>query len=100
MINDTITDIITYLQTNYGQIIEQELNDKEDIVKLTIYDPTLPIDTVFNQIKAFQDLCIIIGNEKINHQLVSIAYLFFTKTRAFTDALNSGMSKRNYRRQL
>ena len=52
MINYTIPDIITYFQTNYGQIIEQELNDKEDIVKLTIYDPTLPIDTVFNQIKA------------------------------------------------
>ena len=66
MINYTIPDIITYFQTNYGQIIEQELNDKEDIVKLTIYDPTLPIDTVFNQIKAFQDLCIITGNEKIN----------------------------------
>ena len=87
MINDTILDTITYLQLNYGQITEQELNNKDDIVKVTVYDPTLPVDTVFNQIKAFQDVCILTGNEKTDCQLVSIAYLIFTKTRAFTDSL-------------
>ena len=33
MINDSIPDIILYLQTNFGRIMDQELSNKEDKVK-------------------------------------------------------------------
>ena len=75
MINESIPDIISYLQLNYGQVTEHELNDKENLLKATVYDRTLPVNLVFNTIKTFQDLCIL---------LVSIAYLIFYKSRAFT----------------
>ena len=86
MVNNTIPAIIMYLQTNYGRITDQELSDKEDEIKGMVYDPNTPVDTVFNKIKIFQDLCILTSNEKSDHQLVQIVYLIFNKTRAFMDS--------------
>ena len=64
MINDSIPAIFDYLTTNYGQITEQELSDKEDELKTLVYDPTQPVDTVFNKINWFQDLCNLCNNKK------------------------------------
>ena len=61
------------------KINEQELNDKEDEVKGITYDPVTYVDSVFNKIKAFQDLCILTSKDKSDSQLVSLDYLIFTK---------------------
>ena len=70
MIHDSIPDIILYLQTNFGWATDQELSDKEDEVK-NCNDLSTPVDSVFNRINAFQDLCILTGNEKSDRQLVN-----------------------------
>ena len=70
MINDSIPDIILYLQTQFGLVTDQELSDKEDEVNFFCYDLTTPIDSVFYRIKAFQGLCILTLNYKTDRQLV------------------------------
>ena len=87
MINDPIPDIFDYLTTNYGQITEQELSDKEDALKTLVYDPTQPVDTVFNKINWFQDLCNLCNNQKSDRQLVQLSYIIFNRSKAFMDVL-------------
>ena len=70
MTHDSNPDIILYLQANFGRVTDQELSDKEDEVKNCSYDLAIPVNSVFNRIKAFQDLCILTGNEKSDRQLV------------------------------
>ena len=62
MINNSIPAIIQYLQTNFERVTDQELSDKEDEVKKICYDLATPVDSVFNRIKAVQDLCILTEN--------------------------------------
>ena len=93
MIHDSIPAIIVYLQTNFGRITDQELSDKEDEVKTCSYDLSTPVDSVFNRIKAFQDLCVLTGNAKTDRQLVQLAYLVFNKTKAFMDSLKAWNAK-------
>ena len=89
MINDSISDMIQYLQTNFGRVTDQELSDKEDEVKIFSYDLATPVDSIFNRIKAFQDLCILTENQKTDRQLIQLAYLVFNKNKAFMDSLKT-----------
>ena len=89
MINDSIPTIIQYLQTNFGRVTDQELSDKEDEVKKISYDLATPVDSVFNRIKAFQDLCILTENQKTDRQLIQLAYPIFNKKKAFMDSLKT-----------
>ena len=93
MIHESIPEIIKYLQTNFGKISEHELNDKEDTLKGMVYDPTSPVQTVFNKIKSFQDLCTLLQKPKTDGQLVTLGYLIFSKTRLFMDALKTWNEK-------
>ena len=62
MINDSIPDIIQYLRTNFGRVTDQHLSDKEGEVKKNCFDLATHVDSVFNRITAFQDLCILTEN--------------------------------------
>lgn len=87
MINDSIPDIITFLQTNYYQLTDQELSDRDDKLKNSVFNPEDPVDLMFNKIKAFADLCVMTGNDKSDGQLVSLSYLIFNLTNAYIDSL-------------
>ena len=87
MLDVLIPEIIEYLQTIYGRITEQELSDREDELKNSVYDTQTPVDTVFNKITWFQDLCELSNNAKIDWQLVQLAYIIFNRTRVFRDTL-------------
>ena len=87
MVDVSIPEIIEYLQDSYGRITEQALSDKEDELKRFVYDTQTPVDTVFNKITWFQDLCELCTNTKTDRQLLAIAYMIFNRTRVFMDAL-------------
>ena len=87
MLDAKIPDIIEYLQNTYGKITEQELSDREEDLKKYVYDTAEPVDTIFNKINWFQDLCELCDNSKTDRQLVQIAYIIFNRTRIFIDAL-------------
>ena len=87
MINDSIPNIITFLQTNYCQLTDQELSDREEKLKNSVFNPEDPVDLIFNKIKSFADLCVMTGNDKSDGQLVSLSYLIFNRTKAYIDSL-------------
>ena len=69
------------------------MSDKENEVKKNCYDLATPVDSVFNRIKAFQDLCILTKNQKTDRQLIQLAYLVFNKNKAFMDSLKTWNAK-------
>ena len=58
-----------------------------------IYDPMTNVDTVFNTIQEFNELCVLLKNEKSDTQLVTYAYLIFQKNGIFMEGLKSWNSK-------
>ena len=87
MINDTIPEIITFLRDTYGKLSPSQLKERERVIYHMIYDPSQPIDSVFNKIQDFNDLCMLIQNQKTDTQLVIHAYLVFQKTGFFMTSL-------------
>ena len=93
MINETIPEILEFLQTNYGRITEEELVQKEEDLCNYDYNPQAPVDKVFSQVTLFQDLCTITNNDKMDKQLCQIAFLIFNRARAFVDSLKKWNKK-------
>ena len=87
MIQDPIPTIIIFLLETFGQITPQELAVREESINNFGYDPTKPVDLVFNKITQHGDLCALCKNNKTDTQLVQLAYIIFNKARVFTDAL-------------
>ena len=83
MLNDSIPDIFNFLTTTYGELSPSELKEREVMVDDMVYDPSENIDTVFNKIQEYQDLCTLLLNPKTDKQLVTYAYLIFQKSGIF-----------------
>lgn len=75
------------MKTNYERVSDQELSYKEDKVKTFVYNLATPVYYIVNCIKPFQNLCMLIENQKFDRQLVQVAYLIFSKTKAFVYSL-------------
>ena len=93
MINDYIPTIITFLTTNYCQLTDQEISNREDELKKTTFNPEEPVDLIFNRIKEFSELCAMTSNDKSDCQLVAIGYLIFIRTKAYSDTLKKWNTK-------
>ena len=93
MIHESIPTVFKYLQRNYGQLTKQELNEREDTMKGRVYVPITRVESTFDKIKLFQNLCILTEKGKSYAQLVLLAYFIFNKKRAFMEALKSWNAK-------
>ena len=87
MIQYNIPDIIEHLQLTYGFLTDEDLSDRENVLKQFVYDPTKTIDNIFNIIVKHQDLYTIVNNPLADKQQVSIAYKIFNRSRLFQSAL-------------
>ena len=87
MINDSIPNIITLFQTRYYGLTYQELSEKEDTLKVNIYDPQQPVNFISNKIKIFSDLCTVTKNNKSDRKLVQLGYLIINQTKSYMGAL-------------
>ena len=87
MINDSIPDIISFLQQSYCRLSPQEMSTREEALKRMTYNPDLHVNVVFNTIKKFQTLCQLVKKPKTDDQWVDIAYIIFSKSEAFKDTL-------------
>ena len=56
MINETIPVIIQYLKTNDERVTNEELRYKKNELKTFDYNLDTPVYSIFDCIKAFQDL--------------------------------------------
>ena len=89
----SILDIFSFLKTTYGRLSPGQLKEKEMLIDNFVYDPATNVDTVFNAIQAFNELCVLLNNAKSDTQLVTYAYLIFQKNGIFMEGLKSWNSK-------
>ena len=89
MIHANIPEIFIFLRANYGQLSPQQLEERESNLDNYNYDPSTHINTVFNKIQDFQDICYLVGQAKPEYQLVNQAYIILQKNPIFKDSLIS-----------
>ena len=77
MLQETIPNIKEYLLETFGHITPQELADREEEIKNFAYDPTKPVDTVFNKVTQYSELCTLCNNGKTDPQLIQLVYIIF-----------------------
>ena len=82
-INETMADILTHLQENYGQLMLHELLERKDIVKETAYHPRESIATVFSASKELLEFSNIARNSYMQHQAVNISYTLIQRASTF-----------------
>jgi hypothetical protein len=87
MIPSNIPAIFSFLQANYGKISPNQLMEKEDTLKDVIYDVSEPIDSVFNKVDRFSDLCELIQDPISDRRKTMLAYKIISKNNAFMDSL-------------
>jgi hypothetical protein len=82
-ITDSISDVLAYLFNTYGKVNPQMLSDEEDCVKQTVYDPKLPIDSVFNAVEDLLHFSTSASTPYTQLQAINIAYVLINKTGQF-----------------
>ena len=93
MIQCDISTIFDFLRSTYGRLSPTQLKTKENEIDSIIHDLSCNVDIVFNKIQDFQDLCIMLNNDKTDTLLVTYAYLIFQKADIFMDELASWNAK-------
>lgn len=79
-IDVTIPDILDYLFTNHGRVSPAMLHEEEKNVKEMIYDPTHPVDIIFNRLEDLLDLSVAAHADYSAPQLINIAYVLLNRT--------------------
>ena len=87
MINKSIPDIINFLTARYGKVSAEEFEKRELEIKEYLYNPTEPIDSVYDKIEEFSDLCDLINHKLTEQRKVHLAYLIISRTKIFRDSL-------------
>ena len=94
-IDHSIPTIIKYLFEEYGELSPEELQQKEDDVKNYVYDTTLPVSAVFNEIEHLQDLHDLTGSTLPEATMIRLGYIILNKTQLFREALIAWNNKNN-----
>ena len=74
-INDTMLDMLTQLQDNYGQLMPCDLLKRKCIVKKTNYHTRDPIATVLSSVKELLEFSVITGTSYTQEQAVNMVYV-------------------------
>ena len=73
-INATIPIILDYLFSNHGKVTPVMLHQQEKNVKEMFYNPTHPVDVIFNKLKDLLDFSVAAHTKYSEQQLINIAY--------------------------
>jgi hypothetical protein len=79
----TVTDILDHLQTVYGRVSPQMLEDRDEELRNMTYNTNYPIDIVFNAVEDFVDFAELGHQPLTTRQTIAKAYLILNKTRRF-----------------
>ena len=79
-INDTVADVLTNLQYNYGKLMPHELLEHKDIFKKTIYNLRYPISTVLSAVEELLKFSNITRTPYTEDQAVKNAYVIIHRT--------------------
>ena len=86
-LKNTIPQIIKYLFEEYGELSPEELLQKEDSVKNYVYDPNLPVSTIFNEILNLKDLYELTGSILQESDMIRYGYTILNRARIFKEYL-------------
>jgi hypothetical protein len=80
-----VYDILDHLQTTYGRVSPQMLEDREQDLRTMTYNTQYPIDIVFNAVEDYLDFATLLGNQPLIERQVMTnkAYVIFNKARHF-----------------
>ena len=79
----TVHAVMEHLQTVYGRVSPQMLEDREQELRVMTYNTQHPIDIVFNAVEDYVDFAEL-GNQPLtNRQTIAKAYVILNKTRRF-----------------
>jgi hypothetical protein len=79
----TVNTILDHLQTVYGRVSSQMLDDREQELRNMNYNAKYPIDIVFNAIEEFVDFADLAHQPITQRQTIAKAYTIINKTRRF-----------------
>jgi hypothetical protein len=82
-----IKSILTHLQTLYGRVSPQMLEDREQELRNMPYNAKYPIDMVFNSVMDFVDYAELAEQPVTQKQTVAKAYTILNKTGRFKTAI-------------
>lgn len=79
----TVTAILDHLQTVYGRVSPQMLEDRDQELRNMTYNTKYPIDIVFNAVEDFVDFADLGQQPLTTRQTIAKAYVILNKTRRF-----------------
>lgn len=83
VLDGTIADNVTFLMTTYGRVTPETLNEEFDRVTATNYNPSLPIDSIFNAVTALSELAEAANIPYSKQQQITIAYNILNRSGRF-----------------
>ena len=83
VLDGTIADNVTFLMTTYGRVTPETLNEEFDRVTATNYNPSLPIDSIFNAVTALSELAEAANIPYSQQQQITIAYNILNRSGRF-----------------
>ena len=93
VLEGTIADNLTFLMTTYGRVTPEMLNDENDKITTTIYNPALPIDVIFNKIIALSELAEAANIPYSQQQKITIAYNILNRSGRFVSDIKEWKRK-------
>lgn len=95
--SDTITipvhEVMDHLFTSYGDVTPHIFQIKEAAIKSSTWDPTTPIDNLYQDIEELVDLSGRAGVPMTPEQSITIAYVILWKTNVLQDYLKTWNTK-------
>ena len=88
VISFKIPDIMEYLVKTYGQLKPEELRHMKSEVEEYIYDPSLPIDVLFNKMDFFCDVVEFVEKSISDADRVDMIYIILNRCGVFCNSLN------------
>jgi hypothetical protein len=82
-----IRSILQHLQTLYGRVSQQMLENREQELRDMHYNAKYPIDIVFNTVEDFVDYAELAEQPVTQRQTIARAYTILNKTRRFKQAI-------------
>jgi hypothetical protein len=83
LVRGTVPEIMTYLFGTYGHISPTTLNEKCEEILTMAYDPSKPIDILFNRISKYATVADVAGSPETPTQLINMALIILSKTSIF-----------------
>ena len=93
LIEDDLPTVLTYLDTNYGKVLSEEVKQKESEVLSTSFNPADPIVVLFCLIEQLQKLAIAAGIPYSTEQQLEIGLTIIRSTRDFEKSLGEWNNK-------